>query len=160
MEIFQSWFGSQMSFTLMLQIILDVGLIILLFLLLGRRSRPLDGAEELIQTLEKILEETTAITTEFDANLHERKMLLQNILAKLDDRLNEAEKVCKRLEGAQSVAVVNNPAPLAPPKGNDHDKVFKLPNKGLAAEAIAKRLQKPLGEVELILNLKKMYSSR
>jgi hypothetical protein len=41
-------------------------------------------------------------------------------------------------------------------RNNDQEKVLQLATKGLDAESIAKRLQKPIGEVELILSLKKL----
>ena len=45
-------------------------------------------------------------------------------------------------------------------RGNaEHEKILQLAGKGLGAEAIAKRVGKPVGEVALILNLEKLSSA-
>jgi hypothetical protein len=159
MEMFSTWFGGEMSWTLAMQIVLDAGLIILLFLILGRRSKPVEGSQDLVDALEKIVEETRVLATEFESNLQERKALIQNILSRLDERLREAERVCSRLEEVQRAALeAKREITLVPvSRNNDQEKVLQLAGKGFDAEAIANRLQKPIGEVELILNLKKLY---
>ncbi|GKT07364.1 hypothetical protein [Desulforhabdus sp. TSK] len=159
MEMFSTWFGGEMSWTLVMQIVLDAGLIILLFLILGRRSKPVDGSQDLVDALEKIVEETRVLAREFESNLQERKALIQNILSRLDERLSEAERVCSRLEEVQRAALeAKREITLVPAsRSNDQEKVLQLAGKGLDAESIANRLQKPIGEVELILNLKKLY---
>lgn len=159
MEMFSTWFDGGMSWTLVMQIVLDAGLIILLFLILGRRSKPVEGSQDLVDALEKIVEETRVLAREFESNLQERKALIQNILSRLDERLSEAERVCSRLEDVQRAALeAKRESTLVPPsRSNDQEKVLQLAGKGLDAESIATRLQKPIGEVELILNLKKLY---
>jgi hypothetical protein len=159
MEMLSTWFDGGMSWTLVMQIVLDIGLIILLFLILGRRSKPVEGSHDLVDALEKIVDETSVLAREFESNLQERRALIQSMLCRLDERLSEAEKVCSRLEEAQRMALeAKRECTLVPPsRNNDHEKVLQLAGKGLDAESIANRLQKPIGEVELILNLKKLY---
>lgn len=159
MEMFSAWFDGGMSWTLVMQIVLDAGLIILLFLILGRRSKPVEGSQDLVDALEKIVEETHVLAKEFESNLQERKALIQNILSRLDERLSEAERVCSRLEEVHRAALEakRESTPVPASRNNDQEKVLQLAGKGLDAEAIANRLQKPIGEVELILNLKKLY---
>ena len=158
MEMFSTWFDGGMSWTLVMQIVLDAGLIILLFVILGRRSKPVEGSQDLVDALEKIVEETRVLAREFESNLQERKALIQNMLSRLDGRLSEAERVCSRLQEVQRTALdVKREITLVPPsRNNDQEKVLQLAGKGLDAESIATRLQKPIGEVELILNLKKL----
>ena len=166
MEFLERWFTDQPDLVGYFQVVLDV---VLIFVVIGtihfcRRQRNVPGVEELSNSLQKIIEETGAIARDFDANLKERQALIQNLLAKLDQRVMDAQKLCGQLDAharePRSQASGGVQTQGTPPPSSDHRKVMLLAQKGLSAEAIAKRLQKPLGEVELILNLQRLSSTR
>jgi hypothetical protein len=89
--------------------------------------------------------------------------LLQQITAKLDQRIHEAESLCTRLEqlsqiNTDKLAVQHSSSAGQRSQGGDQQKVLFLARKGLDASEIAKSLKRPVGEVELILNLQKIAS--
>lgn len=145
-----------------LQILLDIGLIVFLFLVLKKRPKSPPGIEELTESLGKVVEETREIAAQFDANLQERQKLIQQILARLDQRVNEARQWCQKIEDLQRQPQVSQATtiPVSPNRQSDNQEILRLAKRGLDAAAIAKRLQKPVGEVELILNLQRISPDR
>lgn len=157
-----SWFTEQPGFIGLLQILLDITILIALFLFffLARRQSFPPGTNDVFLSFEKIIEETRSIGREFDANLQERQDLIQQILTKLEQKVQEAQRVSERLDELlkEQPAVIENQDKL--PLNSDHKKVLLLFQKGMDAKAIAKRLQKPIGEIELILDIQRLSSDR
>jgi hypothetical protein len=150
----------QANVSTLLQISLDVLLIVLVIILLVKRPKAFNptGYEELTTSLEKIINDTKQLASDFDVNLQERHKLIQQITSHLDSRLTEARSVCSQLEA--QIQSAEHTAYKEPVKRNvDHQEVLRLTRKGLSAESVANMLKKPLGEVELILKLNKMSSS-
>ena len=141
-----------------IQIGIDILILALLFAILsgGRKKRAPD-ADELVKHLEQIIEQTGDISKEFNSNLEDRQLLIQQITATLDQKLAEARQMAAKLEeitaSASSSAAT---AGFASTKGADHKKVVLLSRQGLDAEQIARQLRKPVGEVELVLSLQKI----
>lgn len=144
------------------QILLDLGLIGFMALFFLKRPKNQQAVEELAQSLGKIVEETKDISTQFESNLQERQRIIQQLLLRLDQKLDEARQVCQKLESLQRQAQIPSPAPaeVTPPRQSDSQEILRLAQRGLDAAAIAKRLQKPLGEVELILSLQRIAPER
>ncbi len=117
----------------------------------------------MIASLDKIVEETGEISRQFEFNLEKRKEMLQQITSKLDERIQEGNKLCVRLEQLSRIET-ERPAARQPVHtesksyASEQQKVLALAQKGLNATEIAKRLKRPIGEVELILNLRKIAS--
>ncbi|MDY6910644.1 MAG: hypothetical protein SWC40_12015 [Thermodesulfobacteriota bacterium] len=141
------------------QIGLDVLLFALIMVLIARRPRGVKGGDELVHTLERIVTDTRTLSDEFERNLRERREVIQHILDGLDRRLDEAKEIHDRLAALQ-LSKRESGKDRTPPPGNtgDHRLVVTLAQKGLSAQAIAKKLRKPIGEVELILNLQRLSS--
>lgn len=176
MEFIAGIFENQQSLGSTLQICLDIVILVMIaVLLLGKKQRSYRTDDAVIESFEKIIEETKSISGEFGANLEQRQDLIQQIMLKLDQRIQEAENLCARLTRMTQAATDNlrilSEAAAAPsvnsPAGanqsinrhsgqNDHQKVLFLANKGLNTTEIAQNLRKPVGEVELILNLQKI----
>ncbi|MGV8074058.1 MAG: hypothetical protein AB2L11_05840 [Syntrophobacteraceae bacterium] len=149
------------NFITYVQLALDICLIVFLAIWFFKRPTnnvaPQTAAPELIESLEKVIEETKGIGESFDENLKERQDMIRKLLAKLDHKLNEAEKLCRRLEALQKTAeVVSSGTQASVPGNQGRQEIMRLAGRGLDAAAIAGRLQKPLGEVELILNLQRI----
>lgn len=162
-ELLMSWFGAHPSLIDAIQIVLDfliLGALAIFFFVSRRQKSSSAVSEELLQAFEKIIEDTRTIGNEFETNLHERQALIQQLLAKLDQRIQEAQQTVNTLQDVQPVKHRNpEPAP-ALPNQTDYKHVLSLAKSGMDAQAIAKRLQKPVGEVELILNIQRLSSTR
>ena len=158
-------FENQVSFTSILQIGVDMVILgLLVVIMVAKRPRISKKDEAVMKTFEKIVEETANISQKFEANLEKRQELLQQITAKLDQRIQEALSLCNRLEiefsrmEADKAPVQYSSATAPRPQGADQQKVLFLAGKGMTPAEIAKSLKRPVGEVELILNLKKIAS--
>ena len=163
MESIFGWIAQLSNFSGSFQMLIDLVLAVLLIVVLllqTRAPRSVQGTEELARSLGKIIQETKSIADEFESNLKERQALIQQLMAKLDQRVKEAQDLYGQL---QNLPRDHRPAPspgLIAPSQGDQRKVIALARQGLDAETIAKRLQKPLGEVELILNIQRLSSDR
>jgi hypothetical protein len=146
------------------QILLDIGLIGFIAFLFLKRPKNHQAIEDLARSMGKIVEETKEISVQFEANLHERQKIIQQLLLKLDQKVSEAQQVCQKLENLQRQAQCSPPPAFTVPSPrsiqSDSHEILRLAQRGLDAAAIAKRLQKPLGEVELILNLQRISPDR
>jgi len=165
MEFISKLFGSQVSFNSMFQIGVDVIILGLLGVILTVKKLRISKKDEAVmKSFEKIVEETALISQRFEINLEKRQDLLQQITAKLDQRIQQAESLCTRLEiefsriNTDKIAVQHSSSAGPHPRGADQQKVLFLAGKGLDASEIAKSLKRPVGEVELILNLQKIAS--
>ncbi len=171
MEYLTGLFGNQPNFTAILQIGMDILILGLLAVLLGgRKRRTTDKDREVIVSFEKIIEQTGTISDEFGMNLEKRQELIKEITAALDERIQEARDSSDRIERAlkkaaedlnafESAKTAPAPSAIRQSAKTDQQKVFFLADKGMDAAGIAKSLKKPVGEVELILNLRKITPS-
>lgn len=169
MDYLIALFGSKPSPSGIFQIGLDIVILILLFaILLGRKHKASRTDDSMVESFARIIEETEQISKEFGANLEQRQELIRQVIGKLDQRIADAEDLCARLERAERQARESTehlktlsagvPAQsISHGSGKtDHQRVLLLADKGLEAAEIARSLKKPLGEVELILNLQKI----
>ncbi|MGC8490255.1 MAG: DUF6115 domain-containing protein [Syntrophobacteraceae bacterium] len=162
MESLLTLVEARISFNSILQIGIDV-IILGLLVAIMRVKRPGTSkkAEAIVASFEKIVEETAEISRKFETNLEKRQELLQQLTAGLDERIQEGNKLCARLEKLSRLEV-EKPAAMrsSVSAANEHlsvqQKVLSLSDKGLNGAEIAKRLKRPVGEIELILNLRKI----
>jgi hypothetical protein len=157
MHTILEWFNGQTHILAILQIALDLALILLVLLLLTRKrgNTATAGHQELTDSLERIIGETKQIAIEFDSNLQERKLLIQQILSRLDVHLEEARQVARQLESQHSVSR-NRLTKEPPARDTGHHEILLLAKEGHDARSIATQLKKPIGEVELILKLQRL----
>lgn len=157
LKTFFEWLRSQPQLATVLQMLLDLTLFGALVVYLGRsRSQSQVSTEELTQTLVKVLDETRAVGEEFDANLQERRKLIQQVVAKLDQKMHEAEQLCRRLENINKEASSVSAGQFPIPRQSETREILRLAQRGVKPAVIAQQLQKPLGEVELVLSLKRL----
>lgn len=94
---------------------------------------------------------------------------LDNKAARLEILLEQAERTLARLEGEHAPASTASPpdrqewftpAPSPDPVARtlDHDVIYRLADAGRAPADIARELGEPVGQVELILNLRRRQS--
>jgi hypothetical protein len=164
MEFISKLYEARISFDSMLQIGVDVIMLgLLTVILIVRKPRISKKDEAVMKSFERIVEETAEISRRFEINLEKRQELLQQIMAKLDQRIQEAHSVCARIEqlprpDADKPSVQHSSGAGPRLQGADQQKVLALARKGLDPSEIAKSLKRPVGEVELILNLQKIAS--
>ena len=164
MESILKLFETQASFNSLFQIGIDVIMIgMLAVILVVKKPRISKKDEAVMKSFEKIVEETAAISQSFEINLEKRQELLQQVTVKLNQQIQEAQSLCARLEQLSRMntdkLVVQNPSSASPrPQMSDQQKVLLLARKGMDASEIAKSLNRPVGEVELILNLQRIAS--
>lgn len=149
----------------MFQICLEILILAMLAaVLLGKGKRVSQKDETVINTFEKIIEETQAISREFEDNLAKRQNLIQQISSRLDEQIREAGEVRGQLEKAARLhaeSLDRGPGDCRESSRSqyaDQQRILSWARKGLDASEIAKNLRKPVGEVELILNLRKIAS--
>jgi hypothetical protein len=160
MEFITKLFEVQVPFNNVLQIGVDVIMLGLLVVILTvKRPRISKRDESVMKSFDKIIEETAEISKRFEINLEKRQELLQQIIAKLDQRIQEAQRLCSEFSQAESDKLATaQPGSRVQSQKADQQKVLALSRKGLDASQIAKDLKRPVGEVELILNLQKIAS--
>lgn len=160
-------FDTQSAFGVILQVGVDLIILVLLaVILMLKRPRLSRKDESVVKSFEKIVRETETISKNFELNLERRQELLQQITARLDQRMQDAQNLCIRLEQLTTSAPAGPQVQTArdlPPAGRgtdgaDRQKVLALARKGMNAAEIAKSLRRPVGEIELILNLQKISS--
>ncbi len=164
MELIQKFFETQASFNSLFQIGLDIIILGLLSaIMIVKKPRISKKDEAVMKSFEKIVEETAVISQGFEINLEKRQDLLQQITTKLDHRIQEAQSLCTRLEQLSQIDIDGRAAQSSSstgqrPQNTDQQKVLLLARKGLTASEIAKTLKRPVGEIELILNLRRRAS--
>lgn len=160
MNLLVEWLTESSNLTTTMQLLLDLSLLVLVVYLLKRRPRAVAPSFDVAESIDKIIAETKEIAESFDANLQERQKLIQQLLRKLDQQLEEGRRVCQKLEQLQQNLPSLPPVGLSSQPATDTLDIVMLAKKGLDAGAIAKRLQKPLGEVELVLKLQRIHPDR
>lgn len=160
MNLLLEWLSESSNLTSVLQLMLDLSLLILVVYLLRRRPKAAVPSLDVAESIEKVIAETKEIAESFDANLQERQKLIQQLLRKLDQQLEEGRKVCQKLEQLQENLPNFPPVGLVSQPATDQLDILMLAKKGLDVAAIAKRLQKPVGEVELVLKLQQIHPDR
>ena len=164
MESILKLFESQASFNSMLQIGIDMIMLgMLAVILVVKKPRISKKDEAVMKSFENIVEETAAISQSFEINLEKRQELLQQVTAKLNQRIQEAQSLCARLEQLSRIEYRKPCCPehtksRSASQISDQQKVLLLARKGLDASEIAKSLKRPVGEIELILNLQRIAS--
>jgi len=143
------------------QVVLDVLLIglILVFLFLNRPRGPVRGVKELSESLEKFIEEAQGLSEEFEVNLKQRRVIIQQVVSQLDTRVQQAQKLRDQLEELQKKVQPSGSFSNSNSPSTDHSEILALSRRGMDAQTISQRLKKPIGEVELILSLQKLSSS-
>jgi DNA-binding NarL/FixJ family response regulator len=156
------WLSNIDSLFSLLQIGLDLCLIGVMLFLLKKRSNDFLQADRITASINKVFEETKTLSEGFDTNLRERQALMMQFLRQLDQQIEAASRVKTELEALQQELKQSPPPPNQAgnlsARHSEQRLIHQLSQQGLAPKAIAERLKKPLGEVELVLNLKSLAS--
>ncbi len=153
MNFLSDWFLGNNNMVIALQVALDILVIALLLYLLTKPAKKFEGTEAVVDSLQQVIDETRQISEAFDKNLQERQELMKGIIRTLDQKIHEAETACRKLDGLRRSMDSISSTQISAFASTENQDIIRLARAGLDARAIARKLQKPLGEVELILNL-------
>ncbi len=136
------------------QIVLSATLVIVLLFVVFRQSKINERIDKFIESFESIISEQEEIALQFERNLQDKKQIIESLLARLDEKIKIGNELVEKISGlANNVDVYDHASVIA--KNPEHEKILRLAKKGFDAKAIAKELQKPVGEVELVINIYK-----
>ncbi|MCU0572542.1 MAG: hypothetical protein MUC41_06065 [Syntrophobacteraceae bacterium] len=153
MQFILDWFLGNSNMISALQVALDLLVIALLLYHFTKPPSRHEAAETLVDSLQQVIGETRQISEAFDRNLQERQELIKGLLRALDQQVNEAQAVCRKLEGLRKDMDRVSSTQISAFASAESQDILRLARAGMDARAIANRLEKPIGEVELILNL-------
>jgi hypothetical protein len=101
-----------------------------------------------IEELRQLMEESQVITQDLAGNLQEKKLISQQLLEQLDEKIN---KLTWLLGRAEEISDRPRPAENTP---NVYVKAIELAENGLSLPEIEQQLNLAKGEVQLLLDLK------
>lgn len=110
--------------------------------------------------LERTMADAEELTRRLAAILDNKAARLETLIAQVDERLarlGEAQDSAPRTPSPLRERAPEAPRPLPSAEGGDlfHRKVYELADQGLSPIDIARRIDKPTGQVELILALRR-----
>ena len=117
-----------------------------------RRIRELT---ELRNSIDKLLTEALEISSRLSGDVEKKRKLLLTFMEKLDrekDILNEFLNEYKALSSEKNIEQLK---PSTPDSINRYSEAVRLAKTGLSVEEIASRVNIPIGEIELVLSLRK-----
>ena len=153
MHFIFEWFLGNNNMVSALQVALDILVIALLLYHVTKPAKKCEGTEAAVESLQQVIDETRQISEAFDKNLQERHDLMKGITRALDQQIREAEGVYRKLEGLRKGMDTFSSTQISAFASSENQDIIQLAHNGMDARSIAHKLQKPLGEVELILNL-------
>lgn len=153
MNFLSDWFLGNNNMVIALQVALDILVIALLLYHVTKPAKKVEGTEAVVDCMQQVIDETRQVSEAFDKNLQERQELMKGIIRTLDQKVQEAEAACRKLDGLRRSMESISSTQISTFASTENQDIIRLARAGLDARAIARKLQKPLGEVELILNL-------
>ncbi len=153
-----------MEFWIVGQIIIDV-VLLLLFLYLIRTIKHLSSGNisgktvgKLRELMEPLLRDAKKAANEFESQLKEKHRIIRKLNEHLDDRIISLNLLLNRAElYIEEFQEKDKKNPPKPHVVDQQKEIITLAQKGLDSEGIARELSISVGEVELVLDLKKKF---
>lgn len=135
------------------------------------REDAADGAHEILEMLEPLVEESRQTAIRLDAQVKEKKNLLKGLNDALDSRiisinllLSRADTLQKKLEKnhdslTRSISMpdLSIAASRSNPVLDQQNRIIDMYRNNMDADTIAERLSIPKGEVRLVIELKEKF---
>jgi hypothetical protein len=153
---------SNINFWVAFQLGLDFVLVVLILFFIRRmksglkKETAIEASLQLMGMIEPLIKESEAVAKSFEAQLKEKKQLIHRLNEDLDSRiisLNLLLNRAKALEGGSGKQTATAQV------YKQQEAILNLYAQKLDAEAIAKKLSMPKGEVELVIDLKTKFLS-
>ncbi len=125
----------------------------------------LRSEQSLMEEMGEVMVQLEQFSRESQARLDTKFAKLESILRDADQRIDRLERLVRQADGERALDVtIDGSPPVASASlcGDDsarHEAVFRLADAGLAPDRIAEETDQSLGEVELILALRKASAS-
>ncbi len=131
-----------------------------------QRLAQLGPARDTIRDMEAVMFELEELSRQIHGRISTQFTKLETVIHDADERIDKLSRLSRELRGQSTVdVVVGDTAETAEPKLmadkstpqpiSRHTEVYKLADSGLTSMQIAKQVNKPTGEIELILSLRK-----
>jgi hypothetical protein len=153
---------SNINFWVVFQFVLDFFLVVLiLFFIRGMKSRlkkeaAMETSLQLMGMIEPLIKETEAVAKSFEAQLKEKKHLIHRLNEDLDSRIISLNLLLNRAKALE----YESGKPVATGQVyKQQEAILNLYAQKHDADAIAKKLSIPKGEVELVIDLKTKFLS-
>lgn len=148
----------QEQYWVIAQMAIDIFMLVLLVVLLknvNRKRETATGPDPAFLQPEALLKEMRQISETLEKNLEEKRNLTRNVITDLETLLSDAESATLRLEGLMSTWQRSRPSEKNSLTDTARLKrsAKTLLEQGIARKEIAKLLDIPLGELELMLKL-------
>lgn len=136
------------------------------------RSRPLDGSPtqyrreidsanretgQIRDDMERLLSELETLSTKLNTQLDQKHAQLQETIRDADQRVFALRALVQAARSGESPAAAS--APLSREEARKA-RIYELSEKGMTTLEIARQMEQPVGEVELILNLRRAETAR
>jgi DNA-binding NarL/FixJ family response regulator len=153
MQFIADWLFDNNNMVSALQVALDILVIALLLYHVTKPAGKPNNADTVTDSLQEIIDETRQISEVFEKNLQERQELMQSVIRKLDQEVRDAEAAYHKLNSLRKQVDNVSSTQISTFASSENLDILRLARTGMDARSIARKLQKPVGEVELILNL-------
>ncbi|MBI5763927.1 MAG: hypothetical protein HZA51_10425 [Planctomycetes bacterium] len=136
------------------------------------RSRPLDGSPtqyrreidsanretgQIRDDMERLLLELETLSTRLNTQLDQKHAQLQESIRDADQRIFALRALVQAARSGEPT--VMSPPPLSREESRKA-RIYELSEKGMTTLEIARQMEQPVGEVELILNLRRAEAAR
>lgn len=157
-------FSSTTEFWVIVQVVVDLFLIILFVVFVkqlraSRVKRAWSGADSLPQVLEPLLQEAEKVAGQFETQLKQKQDLIRRLNEHLDNRIISLNLLLTR---AEACLASDDKESKETNRAQTHvydlqQEIMALGAKGLAPQEIASRMGISIGEVTLVLELKRKF---
>lgn len=150
------------EFWVVLQMLIDLALVILIVYLLRslriglQKDVAQKASEQVLHMIEPLLKEAQVTSENFDRQLKEKNGLIHSISDKLDSRIISLNLLLNRAGETLSADGIDGNG-NAEHVYDQQEAIVNLYEKGEPADAIARQLSMPKGEVELVIGLKRKF---
>ena len=140
------------------QICIDI-VVIVLFVLFFKRFRGVDDKGSLgkgVETVSSLLSDADRLAVELKKQLHEKKLLINQLNEQLDQSVMSLRAAHRRSEYLLAEhRRVSSPPGVSPDSDDSGKRVVKMAQKGCDVESIADSLSIPREKVKLLLDMRK-----
>jgi hypothetical protein len=154
---------SNLNSWIVFQLVIDFVLVVMILFFIRRMKSRLrqEAAREtslqLVEMIEPLIKETEAVANSFEAQLKEKKHLINRLNEDLDSRIISLNLLLNR---AKAYMDDESGKPAATGQVyRQQEAILELYAQNYDTEAIAKKLSMPKGEVELVIDLKTKFLS-
>jgi hypothetical protein len=116
--------------------------------------------KEIRTNLEKLLVNLQELARQINGHIDTRFCKLEVLIKQADERIRRLEELGGGKKASDEPVAQDEPVQKPEPVNPEHEVIYKLADTGKGAVEIAQAVNKPPGEVELILSLRRTGSGR